>query len=171
MRNQTYPPLKKKILFILHLPPPVHGASMMGRYVRESELINSRFQCDYINLSTSKHLKYIGRSAVSKLFIFVKLYFRVFFAVLRRRYDLCYLTISSKGAGYYKDIPIVFILKLFRRNIVYHYHNKGVAENQNRWFPNLLYRFQFRNSNAILLSPLLYNDVKKYLPVDSADFN
>jgi L-malate glycosyltransferase len=154
----------------LHLPPPVHGASMMGRYVRESELINNRFQCDYINLSTSKHLKDIGRSAVSKLFIFVKLYFKVFFAVLRRRYDLCYLTISSKGAGYYKDVPIVFILKLFRCNIVYHYHNKGVAENQNRWFPNLLYRFQFRNSNAILLSPVLYDDVKKYLPGDRTYF-
>jgi hypothetical protein len=34
---------KNKILFILHLPPPVHGAAMMGKYIQESKIINTKF--------------------------------------------------------------------------------------------------------------------------------
>ena len=46
-----------KILFILHLPPPVHGASMMGKYLHDSKLINETFECKYINLTTAKSLQ------------------------------------------------------------------------------------------------------------------
>ena len=35
--------MSSKILFILHLPPPIHGAAMMGKYIQESELIDSSF--------------------------------------------------------------------------------------------------------------------------------
>ena len=27
------------ILFILHMPPPVHGASMVGQYIHDSHVI------------------------------------------------------------------------------------------------------------------------------------
>lgn len=32
--------MKQKILFIMHMPPPVHGAAMMGLYIHDSEIIN-----------------------------------------------------------------------------------------------------------------------------------
>ena len=47
--------MKPKILFILHLPPPIHGAAMMGKYIQESELVNSSFDCFCINLATNPH--------------------------------------------------------------------------------------------------------------------
>ena len=31
--------MKPKILFIMHMPPPVHGAAMVGQYIHDSELI------------------------------------------------------------------------------------------------------------------------------------
>ena len=39
-----------KILFLLHLPPPVHGSSMVGQLIRDSRLINGSFDTKYINL-------------------------------------------------------------------------------------------------------------------------
>ena len=33
---------KPKILFIMHMPPPVHGAAMMGQYIHDSSLIKER---------------------------------------------------------------------------------------------------------------------------------
>lgn len=156
--------MKKKILFILHLPPPIHGAAIIGKCIQDSSLINESFECDYINLSTSEQLSEMGRGGYRKFFVFLKLYYKVLSAVIKNRYDLCYLTINSKGAGYYKELVIVFILKLFGRKIVYHYHNKGIVERQDHVIQNMLNRFQFRNSKAILLSPLLYKDVAKYLP-------
>ena len=40
---------KPKVLFIMHMPPPVHGASMMGQYIHDSKLISESFECRYIN--------------------------------------------------------------------------------------------------------------------------
>lgn len=45
--------MKSKILFIMHMPPPVHGAAMMGKYIHDSKLINDKFECHYINLTTA----------------------------------------------------------------------------------------------------------------------
>lgn len=53
--------MKPRILFILHLPPPVHGAAMMGQYIHDSKVINERFDCHYINLTTAKTLQDIGK--------------------------------------------------------------------------------------------------------------
>ncbi len=156
--------LKKKILFILHLPPPVHGAAMVGKYIMDSHAINEKYVCDYINLSTSRDLAAIGSWNIKKLLYCLRLYFQVFASLIKNRYNLCYLTINSKGTGYYKEIVIVLILKLFRQNIIYHYHNKGIAENHHHLLQNFFYKIQFKNSRAILLSRLLYQDIKKYLP-------
>lgn len=35
--------MKPSILFILHLPPPVHGAAMMGQHIHDSKVINEFF--------------------------------------------------------------------------------------------------------------------------------
>ena len=48
--------MSSKILFILHLPPPIHGAAMMGKYIQESELIDSSFDSYCINLATAGSL-------------------------------------------------------------------------------------------------------------------
>jgi glycosyltransferase involved in cell wall biosynthesis len=153
-----------KILFILHLPPPVHGAAIVGKYIQQSEFINSSFECSFINLSTSKHLRDIGENGFKKMLYILKLYYKVLSALFKKRFDLCYLTINSKGTGFYKEMVIVFLLKIFRCNIVYHYHNKGVSQRQSNFFINYLYHFQFKNASVILLSKLLYPDIAKYLP-------
>ena len=30
--------MNTKILFIMHMPPPVHGAAMVGKYIHDSKL-------------------------------------------------------------------------------------------------------------------------------------
>src|SRR5690606_40621382 len=92
-----------KILFILHLPPPVHGAAMMGKYLQQSTLINGTFEADYINLSTSKHLDEIGKGRMKKIFGFFQLQIKVVKALIRKDYDLCYMTLTAQGVGFYKD--------------------------------------------------------------------
>jgi len=155
--------LKKKVLFIINLPPPVYGANVVGQYIKQSSLVNETFYADYINLTTEKELNNTGKFRVNKIAIFIKLYTRVFYHLIRRRYNLCYISINAKGSGFYKDFIIVVLLKLFRCRIVYHYHNKGIATVQHIWWLNKMYRFQFKNSKVILLSSRLYDDIKKYV--------
>ena len=156
--------MKKKILIILHIPPPVNGAAVVGEYLMKSDTINKQFETNYINLTTSFDINNIGKGSFQKLKIILKILWSTFKAVRSTKYDLCYLTLTAKGAGFYKDFLVVSILKLFRQNIVYHFHNKGVNEFSKKGYNDLLYRFAFRNTKAILLSPKLYKDIKKYVP-------
>jgi len=153
-----------KILFILHYPPPVHGSSLVGGFIKESRLINESFDCRYINLGTSATVEEIGKNLAGKFLRYLKLIWQVKKAMLFFRPDICYLTISSKGAGFYKDALIVLFVRLFGIKRVFHFHNKGVRINQGRVLDNLLYRLVFKSADVILLSKYLYPDVHKYVP-------
>lgn len=154
---------KAKVLFILHLPPPVHGAAIMGDLIRNSAKINDAFDADYINLSIAKKLSEIQKYGIQKAFRLLRLQGKVFWALLRNRYDLCYITLTVNGSGFYKDLLIVLLLKMFRRRIIYHFHNKGVENARRLSINRLLYRFTFRNTKSILLSSHLYSDIKRYV--------
>jgi glycosyltransferase involved in cell wall biosynthesis len=165
-QEQKGSPQKKRILMILHLPEPVHGAAIMGKYLKRSELINREFEIDYINLSTSSSLRNIGKAGIRKMLSSFSVARKVFIALISRNYDLCYMTLTSSGSGFYKDLLVVSLLKLARKKIVYHFHNKGVIERQSRKIDNILYQFAFRNTRSIILSPVLYSDLKKYVRID-----
>lgn len=151
------------ILFILHLPPPVHGAAMVGKYIHDSELINSRFDCHYINLTTAKSLQDIGKGGVKKLWRYLNLLRQIRQDVKRLKPQLVYVTPNACGGAFYKDFVVVQILKRMGCRVVVHYHNKGVATRQDRWLDDWLYRRFFPGLKVILLAEALYQDVKKYV--------
>lgn len=164
------PYIKSKILFILHIPPPVNGASMVGQFIKESQLINTTFEADYINLTTAFSLDKIGKGGVSKLWIILKILKDVLKTIASKKYDLCYMTLTAKGAGFYKDFLIVCLLKLFGLNIIYHFHNKGVAISGRKWYNQLLYKITFNHTKCILLAPTLYKDIAAFVANDNVFF-
>lgn len=91
------------------------------------------------------------------------LLWKVFIALIRFRPQLCYITLTAKGAGFCKDASVVFLVKMFGVKRVYHFHNKGVSTRQHKWFDNAMYRCVFRKAHVILLSKYLYPDVEKYV--------
>ena len=151
------------VLFILHLPPPVHGAAMVGQYIRDSKLINSTFDCHYINLTTAESLQDIGKVGLKKLWRFLMLLITVFRYVRQVNPRLVYITPNSCGGAFYKDFVVVQMLKCMQCRVVVHYHNKGVAKRQNNWFDDKLYKAFFSRLKVILLAESLFSDVKKYV--------
>ncbi|KAA6303738.1 MAG: N-acetyl-alpha-D-glucosaminyl L-malate synthase [Candidatus Ordinivivax streblomastigis] len=156
-----------KILFILQLPPPVHGSAMVGRYIKDSRLINETFTCRFVNSSLSRSMNEIGGNPIKKIERYLSILFQTIKALFVFRPDVCYFAATVKGIGFYKDVPVIALLKLFRKKIVLHFHNKGVNQAQNRWLDDKLYRFALKNVKVILLSKRLYVDVEKY--VDESD--
>lgn len=154
--------MKPKILFILHLPPPIHGAAMMGKYLRESELLERDFECRFLNLSISENLSAIGRFRWKKLLVYIQLLLRVLWQGLRFRPRVVYLTPSACGAGFYKDVLVVLLAKCIASQVVLHFHNKGVARQQSAW-QRALYRLFFKGTKVILLANALYEDVQAYV--------
>lgn len=152
-----------KILFLLHLPPPVHGSSMVGQNIKESELINNSFKTRYINLLISRTVGESGKTNVSKIIRFFVSWVKLLFELIKGKPDLCYFALSATESAFYKDVLLVSLLKLFRVKKVFHLHNKGVKNQEFSKIDSLLYRFVFKNSDVILLSLYLYEDINTFV--------
>lgn len=155
--------MKQRILFIMHMPPPVHGAAMMGKYIHDSRVVNETLDCHYINLATAKDLADIGKIRLQKFTQFYQLLSKIRKEVKRIRPELIYVTPNAKGGAFYKDFIVIQMLKSMGCKVVVHYHNKGVSLRQDKIIDNLLYRTFFKKLKVILLAEALYADIQKYV--------
>ncbi|APQ19337.1 glycosyl transferase family 1 [Maribacter hydrothermalis] len=155
------------MLAVLHYPPPVHGAAMVGKFIMESNLINNKFKINYINLGTSTKVNEIGYGSFLKIKRYIKILYNTLKHLYKDKPKLVYITLTSSGAGFFKDAIVVFLSQIFSKKIVLHFHNKGVKTKQHQWLDNLFYRQVFKGSEVILLSNYLYEDVKKYVSVEN----
>ena len=158
---------KPKILFVLHLPPPVHGAAMVGKWIHDSKAINESFNCRYVNLTAAASLADIGKVGFQKLVQFLKLLSHIRHVVKQFNPDLVYITPNASGGAFYKDFVVVTLLKLLGCRILCHYHNKGVRRRQSYAIDDFLYRQYFQGIKVLLIVPQLYDDMKKYLRIRS----
>ncbi len=153
-----------KVLFLLHLPPPVHGSSIVGVNIKNSVLINKSFRCSYVNLNSSSNLADVGKINIKKVFGFFFTFVELFIIIIKKRPKLCYLALTTTGTAFYKDFLIVVLLKLFQVKLVYHLHNKGISLHQDNAINKFCYRFVFKNTKVILLSQYLYADIQSFVP-------
>ena len=121
----------------MHMPPPVHGAAVIGQQVHDSLLINNTFECKYVNIATARNLEDIGKIGIRKLIANLRKWREIYRAVRSFCPDLIYITPNTKGGAFYRDFVTVQLLKLLHSNIVLHLHNKGVAQRQNHRLDNL----------------------------------
>lgn len=147
----------------MHMPPPVHGAAMMGKAIKDSKVISQRFECEYINLATAASISDIGKLSFGKLTAFGKLLVEIQQKVKRMKPELVYVTPNAKGGAFFKDFIVVQMLKAMGCKVVAHYHNKGVSTKQDSKVYDWCYRRFFKRLKVILLSPALYHDVEKYV--------
>lgn len=141
-----------------HLPPPIHGVTIMGQQVVNSPLINDRFDLERLPLKSAATITDIGKIRPAKVLRIVSLAGQLLLHCLTNRPDLIYFTLTPNGAAFYRDLLYVGIMKLFRIRHVYHLHGKGVAQAAAGMVPRALYRWAFQDADVILLSPLLYED-------------
>lgn len=155
----------KKILFILHVPPPVHGSSMVGQSIVKSKLINESFDCDFINLLVSRSINDTGKWSFMKILRFIGIWIQLMVEIIKKKPEVCYLALSTTGLSFYKDVLLVFWLRVFRIKRVYHLHNKGISKRQTNKVLRFLYQFVFKGADVILLSSYLYKDIETFVPL------
>ncbi|PVW15136.1 glycosyltransferase family 4 protein [Marixanthomonas spongiae] len=155
---------KNKILFLVQLPPPVHGASLMNKLLAESELLNDKYHIDVIPIQLSKKMEGLGNFSLGKIFGACSIYFKLMGKLLSNKYDLVYFTLSPLGFAFYKDAFSVCILKIFRKNIVFHLHGKGIKNEINNKLKRKIYKFVFKNVEVIQLAEALKDDIKQIYP-------
>ncbi|MBO4282612.1 MAG: glycosyltransferase family 4 protein [Bacteroidales bacterium] len=152
---------KPRILFIGTLPPPVHGNAVVGQQIKNSKVINEAFDGDWINLGASRTLEESEKWKPIKAWRLVAAFGKELWLLLTRHYDLCYMAITCHGIGFLKDSPFMLLAKLFCKKTVIHQHNKGMANDVDRWPYRWLLPLCYRNAKVILLSWYLYPDIEK----------
>ncbi len=154
---------KPKILFIMHMPPPMHGAAQIGQYIHDSKLINDSFECTYINPSASDNVKDVGKLSLKKILFLFSFLRRINKMVDDIHPDLVYITPSSDGWGFYRDFVNVYLLKQKSCRIIAHFHNKPSKHFSRKWYNQWIYRCFFKGLYTIFLSKRLLPDLQKYI--------
>lgn len=155
--------VKKKIVYFIQLPPPIHGVSIINKIVFDSEIINKDVDKFLINLGYSKNIDQINKWSfykIYKYFINLCIFLKV---LLLKKPDFLYYSLPPTGIAFYKEIPFVIITKILGILPVYHLHGKGIEKNiQRKPFLLYLYRFVFNDSVVIHLSKkLMLNEISK----------
>lgn len=161
MSNASRP----RILYLAPLPPPVHGSAMVSEQIRNSKVVNEAFDGDFVNISTSRKMCEIGKGGLwltlQKTIRFLVSFLKTLGLLLTHRYDLCYCAITCHGSGFLKDAPFVLLCKLFRRKILIHQHNRGMAKDVDRPIYRWLLPLVYKNTKVLLLSWYLYPDIER----------
>src|SRR3989339_123574 len=153
----------KKILFLIQLPPPVHGVSVMNKIVFESKLIQKNIHSVLLELKFSKNFNDLNKTSFSKFYTLICLWFKFIKTTLKVKPDFVYFTIFPTGKIFFRDLIFVVIIKIFRIKPIYHIHGKGIDRFKKNKILLLLYKFTFSNSIIIHLSDILIT--KDILPL------
>jgi glycosyltransferase involved in cell wall biosynthesis len=156
--------MKSKILFIMHMPPPVHGAAMVGKMIHDSKEINDAFDCKYINLSGSSSVAEVGKFNLHKVKIVFKKLYLMLKTVKEWKPDLVYFTAGIGGPQMYVGAFYLHFIRKYQPHIILHLHNKGASEYSKKDpFAKFGFREIFKKTKVILLSEALYPDVQQYV--------
>lgn len=156
---------RPKILFCMHMPPPVHGAAVVGQQIYESQLIKEQFDCSYINVSTSASLDDVGRFSIKKITRTLAFYRHVLNAVRIEHPDLVYFTPSTSGWAFYRDVITIQLLRRRKQDIVLHLHNKPTNAFLHEWYNRCFWNRFFKGVSAIFLGKALAQQFEEFTPL------
>ncbi|MFA5953749.1 MAG: glycosyltransferase family 4 protein [Candidatus Pacearchaeota archaeon] len=162
--------MKEKILFIGRFPPPVHGAANMNEFYFNSKLLNKNFTLERIKINDSSNLEEIGKFKIKKFFRI----FNVFFSLLKKliffKPKIIYFEIAPTNLAFLRDSIYVILCKIFRKKIIFQIHARGIEQKVKKKLWKDYYKFIFKNNKIILLSKMLYSEVKEIIKKEDIHF-
>lgn len=154
--------MMKKILFLGRFSPPVHGAAMMNENYFAELSKDKNFYIKRIKINYSESLSELGKVNLKKFFGFFIVFFRLFSSILFFRPDIVYMELAPRGIAFYRDSIYVFLCKVFRQKIVFHFQAKGISSYKNNFSKFYVYQV-LKNTRVIILSSLLYYDIREFV--------
>ena len=153
---------KERFLFLLKVPPPLTGATIINKAVIDSKLISNEINRRVLPISYANDVSDLGKSYFRKFFKFISIIFKLTYELVFHRPLLVYFQISPIGLVFFRDLLLIFIIKIFKVKVLHHLHGVGINESieKNKIFKPF-YKLAFSKSSVICLSPLLAYDIKE----------
>jgi glycosyltransferase involved in cell wall biosynthesis len=120
---------KLNVLALVQLPPPIHGAALRNKDLVNSDIFNATCNVLVIPIQTANEIEDIGLFNLGKLFSLARMVYSTLKTLIFSKVDVCYITLSANGFAFYKDLFLIFLAKLFGKNVVCHMRNRGLDIN------------------------------------------
>jgi glycosyltransferase involved in cell wall biosynthesis len=144
--------VKPKILFLLQIPPPVHGAALRNLSLVQSALLQRVFDIELLPLRFAQEIRDIGALSVRKMWRLACVLGRLVSVLTAKRPRFVYFTLTPAGNAFYRDVLLVALIRLFCVPLVYHLRGLGIKEASRRRFDRALYRFVFSGAYVVCLA-------------------
>lgn len=153
--------MRPRILFIVQLPPPIHGVTVMNQYTVDNPGWQTKYDVKTLPLHFGQTLDDIGKITLLKMVHMAGFIFRLCRILITFMPTLVYFTMVPTGKIFYRDALFTCIIKCFCGRIIFHLHRKGIAEmaagsRHKKW----LLRRTFKGVTAICLSEKLAADIR-----------
>lgn len=162
--------MKKKLLLLVPLPPPMHGSNIMNQRVVNNQKLYENYDIKVFSLRYSQSIREIGHFNINKAVNFCKFFIQLFWVLLTFRPEYTYFVIAPTGIAFYRDCFQIFLLKLFRSKIIYHLRGKGIKEKTKHPIAKRIYKWAFNNENIIMLSRYLFHDIKDVAHINQVQY-
>lgn len=162
--------MKSKILFLLQLPPPVHGASLLNLRIFENSYLNQAFEKDLIQLRFSRSLDELSRWQFRKLLTSLKIIIQIIRKCRGGSFDLVFFTFSLNRWAFYRDVIFLFWIRLFNKKTILYFHERQFNSEKKSWLRKKLLKYSLRKVFVIQHTQLLYEDIKIFIPIDRVFF-
>ncbi len=148
---------KRKILFLIQVPPPIHGASTMNRFVYETICSDNNFETRLIKLDFAKNLSDLQKVRFGKIVKAFTILFKLIFQLFTYRPNVVYFSMIPLKFVIFRDSLYLLIVKLLapKAKPVLHFHRPGLLEFNKKYHLTQLYRFLFRGCTIIHLTESL----------------
>jgi len=177
-RNKFFNPYmkdKKRILFIMQLPPPLTGQSYSNLLIKNSQLIQSYFSVDILKLDFKQKIESLGRPNPYKFIMFWFIWFKI---ILRMKINYSLIFYSTffpasylSNLSFFRDLVYIFTLKFFRKRIILFFNNAYIPKmTYIPFFKKTLLKFIFNKVYTIFNSPLLYDKTKVFIDKERTYF-
>ena len=146
---------KVKILYLIQLPPPIHGVSTINDFVYHNELIHKNIDRHLLEIRFSTEISELRKTTFGKIRHLFRLIRLLKNNLEEIHPDYVYFSIMPVGKGFWRDLLFVRQIRKSCARPIYHLHNRGIKQRSGNLFFRILYRYVFKDSMVIHLSEKL----------------
>jgi glycosyltransferase involved in cell wall biosynthesis len=156
-----------KLLYVVHLPPPIHGVAQVNRMVVDDDRLNASLSTRILEVRSSKDLAEIDALSLRKGLDAVRLCVRLISECVSFRPDFAYLSPVPTGPAFLRDLVLICILRTFGVKRLLHLHGLGIQQQRRGAWPRL-YRLAFGDAAVISISTTMQQRELGWLSLPTA---
>ncbi len=159
----------KRLLFLVQLPPPLHGAAVINKLTVESKTLTKQFEVEVVPLIMNRNFDDLEAGIqFRKISLAGAALGKLISQCVTNRPHALILTLSLESAALIRDAVFIEVAKFFKiPNIILHLHGTNLKQRAlNNSRTHSLYQRVFNGTKTIILSERLYPDIAEYIGRD-----